>query len=797
VLILAIVCLMPTSGITAGETQHISTRTTGAALDGGKSYLITFPKIWPAPNELPMSSALVVRVHGKDLKQVVLQSADGTSLRKLDRIQLASGGSAEFVIPTEYLHTEHGKKVKNGLWLNGDAPFTVTTFVRWNGNGESSLHLPVQSLDTSYTVSSWFVDRYGSQGSELRPGQIIVSAVEDGTVVSITPTVDIPAGPDIQAISSGQTGICTLNAGESILILPAIQPLLVKEFLSDISGTHISANKKIAVISGHTKASVPRYPDLLPANGPDAGPASFVRAPFHETQLPDGMADTLFVTIPIAYSVKRITGTANPEFGIDDDRGDVVRILALHDSTMVYKCRQDGNGFIAVRRLNRGESHIEMTQETATTWRTTKPAHVTQYGKSWFNGGELSGEQTSMRANGYPTMTSVPPVSRWTQYARIESDTSGMDCFVGLVFPTSELINLRVNGNPLAATFGSMLRTIACGSFSYVRTQITSGLTIEGRSGARFMAWTWGSRDSAGVEGRSYASTAGLSFDAECPGTTEVSHEMSSCGVFRVTVQSDTNECSRRKSIDVRGSARTTIIEESPTRVVLEITPESYDSNQIISVDVEALTGSVTTARYSFLADNIVASPRVVGLAGLPALGIRCIDVTLTNARLTGISPTTVTRLELAHNELVNPPSFGEITSSEKKTAEVCVRRTTEKLVDTLFVVTDCRRIPVMFFDFTLTSIDEDAVAGLEILDVRPLPATDGEVLVNVTSRDAVLTQFEVTNMLGQNVTYAVGGALCPLQPGINTVHLNVASLSPGTYFVGVAGRPSTVLVVR
>lgn len=792
-----IVCLMPTSGLTAGETQHISTVRSTFASGGGKSYLVTFPKVWTGGFERPLDGALVVRVHGKDLSTVSIRSTVGADLPGIDETVTALDGSAEFVVPVPYLHREHGKKVKNGLWVNGDAEFSVTTFVRWEGNSESSLHLPLHALDTSYTVSSWYNDQFGLNGAEQRPAQIVVTAAENGTVVSITPTVEISAGVDLPAIGAGQTGTCTLNAGESILLQPAVLPLLIKDFASDASGTRITANKKIAVIAGHTKASVMRFPNLLPPVGPNAVAASFVRAPFHEVQLPDRMADTLFVTVPMAYGSSRITGSASADLGFDDDRGDVIRIVALHDSTMVYQCRVDGSEFRSVRRLNRGESHLEFAQMQSTIWKSSKPVHVTQYGKSWYYLGDQTTGQPENHFNGFPTMTTVPPVSRWTEYARIEVDTQDMACMAGVTFSTEDQDNIFVNGEPIAMSMRGAIRPLFCGHYSFAQHSITSPITIEARNGARFMAWTWGARDRAGNVGRAYASTAGIAVDDTCSDKLDVTHEIMECGSVRVTIQSTPSECGQLANVDVGGAVTVTTVEDTPTRRVLEVTPQDASVDQTIHVNCMTANGVRTTASFVFLKDDIVSNPHTLGLAGVEMNETSCVNMTLTNLRIGGVIPTTVARLELAHNELVNTPVFGQLASGEIRSAEVCIKRTTPQTVDTLFVVTECRRIPVTVVDFTTTSINENAVAGLEILDVRPLPVTDGEVLVNVTSREAAITQFEVTNMLGQNVTYAVGGALCPLQPGINTVRLNVASLSPGTYFVGVAGRPSTVLVVR
>ncbi|MBS1562716.1 MAG: IgGFc-binding protein [Bacteroidetes bacterium] len=153
----------------------------------------------------------------------------------------------------------------------------------------------------------------------------------------------------------------------------------------------ITSSKPIAVISGHTKVAIMRYPDVMPPKwiSPDGveTSGSFLRNNVHDALLPQELAGTEFVTIPTMYTPRRTVDSVadlGVPYGIDDNRGDVIRFNAIEDGTELSYVSEYGDS-VPVRTLHANESYIVPTQIDAAMWRTSKPATCALYGKSWAN----------------------------------------------------------------------------------------------------------------------------------------------------------------------------------------------------------------------------------------------------------------------------------------------------------------------------------------------------------------------------------------------------------------------------
>jgi len=109
---------------------------------------------------------------------------------------------------------------------------------------DASMLLPEHALRKNHVAASyypWLTNYY--------PSYFNVIAVEDGTNVSWTPPVKTNAGVGVPLVLANGTGQVIMNRGDTLQV--------VADNHVDISGTYISANKAISVISGSEIVNVP------------------------------------------------------------------------------------------------------------------------------------------------------------------------------------------------------------------------------------------------------------------------------------------------------------------------------------------------------------------------------------------------------------------------------------------------------------------------------------------------------------------------------------------------------------
>jgi hypothetical protein len=495
-------------------------------LTEGTTYVVAFPQLWTAPSEKPTSAPMQIVITSRFKARVVLTSPGQPDLPAFERaVDVEPGHATRVAVPTGYMSTKAGERVNNAITVRATAPVTVYTTMAWNGGGELARHLPTTAWGKEYRTFNLYQDRYGTSGSgyKYRPGQILIIAQQDNTTVTYTPTVDTEAGAHAASVAKGNTATIVLQQGQTFLIKAAINDALTKEWTSDLSGTRIRSDRPIAVVSGHTKGAIMRVPDLLPPVGMFAAEAHFVRNGIHEALLPTSMAGTEFVTVPLMYTAARTTGYASPQYGMDDDRGDVIRIVALEDNTALRRVRQDGAGEVNVRTLQRGEVHIETAHTFATRWTTSRPALMMQYGKSFakvppppvIEGGDATQGFPTIEA-GMPCMLNVPSVDRWTSHASFDVP-EGIDNFLNVVCKIGDAAKIKINGSTNLLDVIGGVRPINGTEYGYARIAIIAGThTVASTApGVVFGAWSYGSHDGL-MQGRSYGSAITVRLNTNC-----------------------------------------------------------------------------------------------------------------------------------------------------------------------------------------------------------------------------------------------------------------------------------------
>nr|HEX4318645.1 IgGFc-binding protein [Kofleriaceae bacterium] len=136
--------------------------------------------------------------------------------------------------------------------LRSTAPVTVYQFNSYdyaiNNGGEfsftndASLMLPTNVWRSTYLAASW------QQTGSVNPSELAVTAAYPNTNVTLTTKADTTAAGGAPAFATGVPQMVTLNTGDVLEITTVT---------GDLTGTQISANSPVQVISGHYCADIP------------------------------------------------------------------------------------------------------------------------------------------------------------------------------------------------------------------------------------------------------------------------------------------------------------------------------------------------------------------------------------------------------------------------------------------------------------------------------------------------------------------------------------------------------------
>ena len=137
--------------------------------------------------------------------------------------------------------------VKTGAYrLRTDGPVTVYQYnpIASTTTNDASLLLPVNTWTGNYLVASW------AQWSGI-PGFYAVTASQDNTKVTLTPSA---TGKAVQAgggVAADGTGVVMLSAGDVLEVITQVNGN------ADLTGTVVTADKPVQVIGGHKCTNVP------------------------------------------------------------------------------------------------------------------------------------------------------------------------------------------------------------------------------------------------------------------------------------------------------------------------------------------------------------------------------------------------------------------------------------------------------------------------------------------------------------------------------------------------------------
>lgn len=152
----------------------------------------------------------------------------------------------------------HGTGIANALELKTSVPAVVYDIYPFGGAASfissATLLLPISVWDTNYVAATMSNTPQPPHAYSFPPGMSVV-AHEDGTQVTLLPTVDIAAGGGVTAATKNTPVVYSLAAGQMLHLSQ-----MVDATNKDLTGSIIQANKPVGVWGEHLCMIQPNPP---------------------------------------------------------------------------------------------------------------------------------------------------------------------------------------------------------------------------------------------------------------------------------------------------------------------------------------------------------------------------------------------------------------------------------------------------------------------------------------------------------------------------------------------------------
>lgn len=595
-------------------------------------------------------------------------------------------------MPDNLMH-KRSEIVENfGIQIKSDDPISVTVYLSYKWTGEAFNVIPAEFLGKEYVTLNMYQDKT----DEIKPAQILIIATGDNTSLKYTPAYDT------KQVAKGTTKTVKLNAGETYLIEGKMDPEVTQDWISDLTGTIITASKPVAVLSGHTKGAFPRYtPTML------GRPANFMRNVLIEMMWPNYLLGKEYVTAPIKYN-NRTTGK------IADDKGDLIRFVAIEDSTELSVLREDGSDFKTVRiNMKKGEWYNFTNWDRPAVFRSNKPMLAGQYGKSWWmravspQADKDSDEIQNPPRNGQGMMIALVPRERWISYAAFRSPQA-IDNFVYITFNYSKVKNIYFDGKSFLSQFGNSFGYIEGTDYAYLTEQVSAGdHFIWADSGATFAGYAYGNWDRQ-KDGFAYGYPIGMNYAVPCDDSLFVSDTMM-CGdaIAQVTVLPEEEECAALLSVRFlsnRSYNYDFVVDDFITGVDKDVIYELILQNPLEEahgeVVITTMSGKTIRRVYDYIPELIAADPDYIDFVSLSLNETKCLSTTLINS---GTVPVHVETLFLKYNKSEFDIGISglpvDLLPGETIDVEICATALVESvkpIIDTVIAELTCYDDPVV-----------------------------------------------------------------------------------------------------
>lgn len=736
--------------------------------NGGTSFWVGMPRCNRSKNEKAFGTFkgnyIELFITARDNANVRIYNSKGVPMGS--PIKVKGGGYEVVGLNLEFMEHKTSCKVEDkGVYIESDMPISVVFYVGFNWTGEAYRCVPNDWLGTEYYTMNLYNDFCKMQDGTVGdfPNQIMIIADEDNTTVQYTPTYNIQNG-----VKAGQTGEIHLNRGQSVVLFSEINIALRQDESTDLTGTHIKADKKIAVYSGHTKGSFPQFAPTY-YNGLKA---DFFRNMLFEAMWPVELLGKEYVTTPYIYE-KRI----EYQNLIADEKGEIVRVIATKNNTRITEVLANGQEEDVIV-LKKGE-YFDFNNGSRTTplyFKASYPVLVGQYAKGymWWRKGYITtkeGEDGDKDENelqnpdltGQGFLVSVTPNEQWSNYASFLT-VNKVNNNVNIIFRTDEGDKIKYwTANKvkkvISEEFTNYLHKIPGTPFSYIAMPLSPGTinTFEGDSpNIVFSCYAYGDMD-AYKSGFSYGYPTSARFSIPCNDSIYIEENIHCNIVEGKVIAMDLQEdpkCATIAAISFEQGSRENatfqpVFEPGTQTGSFKVIFKDKNKEGKITVKAKTKSGTVVKKEYVYYPDVVSADIKVHKFGVLEPGKPANKEVVVTNE---GKAPVKVKKIYLKLGEsqfTLQTPDLTDFTLApqESKTVNVQVlieNGSLSNVREELWVETECNDVKVT-----------DLVAGSGSPDVMTTDLNFGIIPITVGEKTKTM-EFEIVNN-GNNPSNIIG----------------------------------------
>ena len=537
------------------------------------------------------------------------------------------------------------------FYVTADDPVSIMVYVAYKWTGEAYRIVPEMWLGTDYYTLNLYQDecKMSDGQTHLHPSQFLIVATEDETTVDFWPTWDTQGG-----VKAGDKKTVRLNKGNSYLVLGKTNSLLTHIDETDLTGTKISADKPIAVYSGHTKGSFPLFAPTYCGSLK----ADFLRNMLFDSMWPVELLGKEYVFVPNRYDGRQ---KGYDQHYIADMEGDMLRFVATKDNTTIYQTKSDGTGKTKVITLKKAGQWYQITTiQDPAVFTATQPVLVGQYGKGWFywsNGinpkeGDDDSKEDELQnpeQNGQGNLYTLTPNEQWANYAGFIAPPS-VNNFFNLIFKTGdeEYISFgnATSRDNIKALYGSGVKKIPGTEYSYVSQPApTGGNYVEStKSDVKFALYAYGNMD-APKDGFAYGYPTTVNYFTPCNDSIYIDATQE-CNVVSGTInainlQEDTL-CAAIQSFKYEVASRenarfTSDVKQGTQTGTFTVTFTDANKPGYIKLIGITKSGSSVTREFTYSPELISANPTQVQFGLLEANVPSTQNVVITNPGATDL----------------------------------------------------------------------------------------------------------------------------------------------------------------
>ncbi|GAB5465173.1 MAG: hypothetical protein Kapaf2KO_06090 [Candidatus Kapaibacteriales bacterium] len=221
---------------------------------------------------------------------------------------------------------EPSKGLLKSLRIKSKHPVLVYVYSHYTHSMDSYAALPIDQWGTEYTAVSMPIDNYDYQGNTLdyttpRKGQVVFIANEDNTNVTFNPSDDLDSN-----FEKDKNWTITLRANQVF----SIEPSSAQVLSGDITGTTITSDKPIGVLSGHNRSGT-EYSQVRGARSKDhlvemlipktRWKNEYITIPFYSDSISRRVAKTFYkITVEDSVDVYAEHNGSDYKFEFDSDK---------------------------------------------------------------------------------------------------------------------------------------------------------------------------------------------------------------------------------------------------------------------------------------------------------------------------------------------------------------------------------------------------------------------------------------------------------------------------------------------